>query len=87
MAALVLITAVSLAQLLITGLQCVPLAALWGAAEGTCIGAEALHLSTGLLTIIIDAVLLALPITLILSAIVSRYNRIALGALVAFAVL
>ena len=87
MAALVFVTTVSLVQLLITGLQCVPLAALWGGAEGTCMGAEALHLSTGLLTIVIDAIILALPITTIISAIVSRCNRVALGAVVAFAVL
>lgn len=83
----VFITTVSLVQLLITGLQCVPLAALWGGVEGTCMSAEALHLSTGLLTIIVDAIILALPIMLIIAAVVSRYNRIALGALLAFAVL
>lgn len=87
LAASVFVTALSLVQLLVTALQCVPLAALWGGAEGTCMSAEAFHLSTGLLTIVVDAVILALPVEIIISAIVSRYNRYALGALVAFAVL
>lgn len=58
---------VYVAQTLIIALQCVPLAALWGGAKGKCMGSEGVFISTSVLTIFCDSLVLLLPINIVFS--------------------
>ncbi|KAJ5178257.1 uncharacterized protein N7500_000956 [Penicillium coprophilum] len=61
------VTFVYVAQTLIVALQCIPLAALWGGAEGKCMGSVTVFISTSGLTIACDLLVLLLPINIIFS--------------------
>ncbi|KAI2732133.1 hypothetical protein CBS147332_1272 [Penicillium roqueforti] len=61
------VTAVYVAQTLIITLQCVPLAVLWGGAEGECMGSEIVFISTSVLTIVCDSLVLLLPMNIVFS--------------------
>ncbi|KAJ5782636.1 hypothetical protein N7457_004410 [Penicillium paradoxum] len=83
----VFVTAVYVAQTLIIALQCVPLAALWGGAEGKCIGSEAVFISTSGLTIACDLLILLLPMRIIFSLQAKLAIRIALAVVLCMGIL
>ncbi|KAJ5654420.1 hypothetical protein N7490_001423 [Penicillium lividum] len=81
------VTAVFVAQTLIIALQCVPLAALWGAVEGKCMGSKVTFVSTGALTIACDSLILLLPINIVLSLQASMTRKLALLGILCFGIL
>ncbi|KAJ5636606.1 uncharacterized protein N7484_009919 [Penicillium longicatenatum] len=80
------VTAVYVAQTLIIALQCVPLAALWGAAEGKCMGSAITFISTGALTIACDSLILLLPIKIVLSLQAKLARKLALLGILCFGI-
>ncbi|RAK96824.1 uncharacterized protein BO80DRAFT_448986 [Aspergillus ibericus CBS 121593] len=73
------VTAVMFAQVLIIALQCVPLAALWGGAEGKCMGSKTVFISTAAMTIICDSLILFLPIKIVFSIKANATRKAALS--------
>ncbi|KAL2808630.1 hypothetical protein BJX63DRAFT_408675, partial [Aspergillus granulosus] len=61
------ITVIWVIQSLVITLQCVPLATLWSAAEGKCMGGKTVLIITSALTIACDLLLLLLPIHIVCS--------------------
>jgi hypothetical protein len=62
------VTLVYVAQTLIIALQCIPLSALWDTTvQGQCMGSTAVFISTSVLTILCDSLILVLPIKIVLS--------------------
>ncbi|KAL4882267.1 hypothetical protein BJY04DRAFT_51037 [Aspergillus karnatakaensis] len=80
------VTAVYIAQTLIIALQCVPLSALWGEAEGNCMGQYAVFISTSVMTIICDSLILLLPINIIFTIKAKLIRKLALGVVLCFGV-
>ncbi|KAF9893434.1 hypothetical protein FE257_010746 [Aspergillus nanangensis] len=80
------VTAVYIAQTLIIALQCVPLAALWGAVEGKCMGSEIVFVSTGALTIACDTLILFLPVKIVLSIQAKLARKLALLGILCFGI-
>jgi hypothetical protein len=81
------ITAVYIAQTLIIALQCIPLAALWGAAEGKCMGSKIVFISTGALTIACDSLILLLPLKIVMSLQAKLARKLALLGVLCFGIL
>lgn len=81
------ITAVYIAQTLIIALQCVPLAALWGAVEGKCMGSKIVFISTGALTIACDSLILLLPVKIVMSLQAKLARKLALLLVLCFGIL
>lgn len=81
------VTAVYVAQTLIIALQCIPLAALWGGAEGKCLGSETVFISTSVLTIICDSLVLLLPVNIVFTLQANLPRKIALLLVLCFGVL
>lgn len=81
------VTAVYVAQTLIIALQCVPLAALWGAVEGKCMGSGITFISTGALTIVCDSLILLLPVKIVLSLQAKLARKLALLGILCFGIL
>lgn len=77
-----LVTAILFIQALIIGFQCVPLSAAWDGSEGTCLGSRVIFLTTGLLTIFCDCVILILPIYIVRQLKAQTWKRKAALALV-----
>ncbi|KAL2821327.1 hypothetical protein BDW59DRAFT_164210 [Aspergillus cavernicola] len=80
------VTAVFVAQMLIIGLQCIPLSALWGAVEGRCMGSRIVFVSTGALTIACDSLILLLPVKIVLNLQVKLARKLALLAILCFGI-
>lgn len=59
------VTVVYVAQTLIVALQCVPLTALWGGAEGKCMGSDIVFISSSVLTIVCDSLVLLLSMNIV----------------------
>ncbi|KAL4796253.1 hypothetical protein BDV19DRAFT_361281 [Aspergillus venezuelensis] len=83
---LAFVTLVWVIQALIIGLQCVPLAALWGEVEGWCMGSGATFVSTGALTIVCDSLVLLLPVKIVLSLQATVARKVALLGVLCFGV-
>ncbi|KAL4944307.1 hypothetical protein BDV06DRAFT_233621 [Aspergillus oleicola] len=81
------VTLVWVIQALIIGLQCVPLAALWGEVEGWCMGSGIVFVSTGALTIVCDSLVLLLPVKIVLSLQATVARKVALLGVLCFGVL
>ncbi|PWY74281.1 hypothetical protein BO70DRAFT_354661 [Aspergillus heteromorphus CBS 117.55] len=81
------VTAVLVAQVLVIALQCIPLAALWGAAEGTCLGSQTVFISTAALTIVCDSIILLLPVKIVFSIRASPARKTALAVVLCFGIL
>jgi hypothetical protein len=81
------VTAVYVAQTLIIALQCVPLAALRGGAEGKCMGSKTVFISTSRLTIVCDSLVLLLPMNIIFSLHAKFMRKLALGLVLCVGVL
>ncbi|KAJ5784440.1 uncharacterized protein N7503_009652 [Penicillium pulvis] len=65
--AFVFVTAVWVAQTLIIALQCIPLQALWDSSiTGKCLTSTQVFLSTSIMTIICDSLILVLPVNIVL---------------------
>ncbi|KAJ5650819.1 uncharacterized protein N7484_004542 [Penicillium longicatenatum] len=61
------VTAVWVAQTLIIALQCIPLQALWDSSiSGKCLTSTQVFLSTSIMTIICDSLILVLPVNIVL---------------------
>lgn len=82
-----IVMAVCVAQTLIVALQCVPLAALWSSAEGRCIGSGIVFISTSVLTIICDPLVLLLPMNIVFSLQAKLARKLALGLVLCVGVL
>ncbi|KAJ5358369.1 uncharacterized protein N7496_010782 [Penicillium cataractarum] len=80
------ISAVYIAQTLIIALQCIPLAALWGAVEGKCMGSKIVFVSTGALTIACDSLILILPLKIVLSLQTKLARKLALLGILCFGI-
>ncbi|OQE33027.1 hypothetical protein PENFLA_c001G07266 [Penicillium flavigenum] len=70
------VTVVYVAQTLIVALQCVPLAALWGGAEGRCMGSGFVFISTSVLTIICDSLVLCVGVFAAVTSILRMVSMI-----------
>lgn len=81
------ITAVYIAQTLIIALQCIPLADLWGAVEGKCVGSKIVFISTGAFTIACDSLILLLPVNIVMSLQAKLARKFALLGILCFGVL
>ncbi|OQE44232.1 hypothetical protein PENCOP_c002G07565 [Penicillium coprophilum] len=73
------VTVVYVAQTLIVALQCIPLAVLWGGAEGKCMGSVTVFISTSGLTIACDLLVLLLPLNIIFSLQATLVRKLALA--------
>jgi hypothetical protein len=82
-----LLTAVYIAQTLISVLQCILLAALWGAVEGKCMGSKIVFISTGALTIACDSLILLLPVKIFMSLQAKLARKFALLGILCFGAL
>ncbi|KAL5343251.1 hypothetical protein BJX70DRAFT_394251 [Aspergillus crustosus] len=80
------ITAVYVAQTLIIALQCIPLATLWGAADGKCISIMVVNIVTATMTIICDSIILLLPVNIIFHLKAKIARKVALGIVLCFGV-
>ncbi|GKZ17773.1 hypothetical protein AbraCBS73388_010092 [Aspergillus brasiliensis] len=80
------VTAVMFAQVLIIALQCVPLAALWGGARGKCLGSKTVFISTAVMTIICDSLILLLPVKIVFSIKANAMRKAALSVVLCFGV-
>ncbi|PYH94299.1 hypothetical protein BO71DRAFT_430136 [Aspergillus ellipticus CBS 707.79] len=80
------VTAVLVAQVLIIALQCIPLAALWGGADGTCMGSKTVFISTAAMTIICDSIILLLPLKIVFSIHANPARKVALSVVLCFGV-
>ncbi|OOF99322.1 hypothetical protein ASPCADRAFT_160022 [Aspergillus carbonarius ITEM 5010] len=80
------VTAVMIAQVLIIALQCIPLAALWGGAEGKCLGSKTVFISTAAMTIICDSLILLLPVQIVFSIKANATRKAALSVVLCFGV-
>lgn len=82
------VTLVWVVQTLICALQCVPLAALWDKnVKGWCMGSGTVFVSTGVLTIACDSLILLLPVKIVLSLQTTIARKIALLGILCFGVL
>ena len=81
------VTAVYITQTLIIALQCIPLEALWGAAEGKCMGSKAVFISTAVMTIVCDSLVLVLPLNIVFTVKASLTRKISLAVVLCFGVL
>lgn len=81
------VTAVYISQTLIIALQCIPLAALWHGAKGTCMGSNAVFVSTSVLTIMCDSLVLLLPLNIVFSLKVDLARRLVLMLILCMGVL
>lgn len=81
------VSAVGLAQTLILALQCIPLSALWGATTGVCMGNKTAFISTAVMTVICDAIVLLLPFSIIFKLKANLKRKIALAIVLGFGVL
>ncbi|KKY18427.1 hypothetical protein UCRPC4_g04896 [Phaeomoniella chlamydospora] len=80
------VTAVYITQTLIIALQCIPLEALWGAAEGKCMGSKAVFISTAVMTIVCDSLVLVLPLNIVFTVKASLTRKISLAVVLCFGV-
>ncbi|KAJ5449455.1 uncharacterized protein N7458_005904 [Penicillium daleae] len=80
------ITAVYISQTLIIALRCIPLAALWGAVEGKCMGSKIVFISTGALTIACDSLIFLLPVKIVMSLQAKLARKFALLGILCFGV-
>ncbi|KAL2807761.1 hypothetical protein BJX63DRAFT_436752 [Aspergillus granulosus] len=80
------ITAVYIAQTLIIALQCIPLSALWNAAEGRCISTMVVNIVTATMTIVCDSIVLLLPVNIIWTLKAKLARKIALAIVLCFGV-
>ncbi|KAJ5646517.1 hypothetical protein N7490_002889 [Penicillium lividum] len=77
--ALAFVTAVWLAQSLIIGLQCIPIQALWDTSiKGKCLTSTQVFISTSVMTIICDSLILILPVKIVLKLQVNLAKKITL---------
>ncbi|KAJ5612068.1 hypothetical protein N7510_005262 [Penicillium lagena] len=82
------VTAVFVSQALVIALQCIPLQALWDpTVKGKCIGSTAVFLSTSVLTIICDSLILILPTKIVLGLQVNLIRKLVLWFVICFGVL
>ncbi|KAJ5952620.1 uncharacterized protein N7479_011033 [Penicillium vulpinum] len=81
------VTVVFVAQTLIVALQCVPLAALWGGEEGKCMGSVTVFISTSVLTIVCDLLVLLLPMHIVFSLQAKLARKLALALVLCVGVL
>ncbi|KAJ5833374.1 hypothetical protein N7474_001685 [Penicillium riverlandense] len=83
----VFVTAVFVSQALVIAVQCIPLQALWDpTVKGKCMGSTAVFLSTSVLTIVCDSLILILPTKIILGLHVNFMRKLVLGFVVCFGV-
>ncbi|KAJ5363528.1 uncharacterized protein N7496_009241 [Penicillium cataractarum] len=81
------VTAVWISQVLIIGLQCIPLQALWDSSiKGTCMGSTQVFLATSVMTIICDSLILVLPIKIVWKLQVSLGRKITLLLIFCFGI-
>ncbi|KAJ5759130.1 hypothetical protein N7520_006286 [Penicillium odoratum] len=77
--ALAFVTAVWVAQSLIIGLQCIPIQALWDTSvKGKCLTSTQVFISTSVMTIICDSLILILPVKIVLKLQVNLARKISL---------
>lgn len=82
------VTAVYIAQTLIIALQCIPIQALWDpTVKGKCMGSTAVFISTSVLTIVCDTLILFLPINIVLSLQASLSRKLVLLFVFCFGIL
>lgn len=81
------ITAAYITQTLIIALQCVPLATLWGAVQGKCMGSKIVFISMGALTIACDSLILLLPVKIVTSLQAKLARKLALLLVLCFGIL
>ncbi|KKK19860.1 hypothetical protein P175DRAFT_0532610 [Aspergillus ochraceoroseus IBT 24754] len=78
------VTGAFVTQILIIALQCMPLAALWGEAEGQCMGSDIRYISTSVPTFLCDLLVILLPVNIILKIKDKMTRSIALGFVLYF---
>lgn len=82
------VTAVHITQTLIIGLQCIPIQALWDpSVKGQCMGSTAVFISTSVLTIVCDSLILFLPLNIVLSIQASLSRKLVLLFVFCFGIL
>lgn len=82
------VTAVWVAQTLVIGLQCIPLQALWDqTVHGKCLTTTTVFLSTSILTIICDSLMLLLPLSIVHKLQASIARKITLLIVFCFGIL
>lgn len=81
------VTAVAVTQILILGLQCIPLKALWRDGPGKCMTQYSVFISTAAMTIICDSLVLMIPLRIIWGLKMNLRRKIALGVVLLIGVL